>query len=115
MSSLANGARVVLNVASAATNTTGAPRSGMSAFGSASFAVVWDALTGAIGGTVKLQVSNDGTTWIDKSGASVVLAGASSSTMISVTNVTEEYYRAVWTKTGETGGTIVVTARATRR
>lgn len=117
MSSMALAPKLMLDVETAATNETGPAQSGCAAYATLSAQVVWAGLTGSIGGTVKLQVSNTGAagSYTDKSGASLVLSGASGASMIAVSNVAEEFYQAVWTKTGETAGTIVVTARATRR
>lgn len=80
---------------------------GLQTFGSAQ--VVWSGLTGTVNGTVQLNVSNDGTDWDSKSGASVTLSGASGHATISLNGVaSEEFYQVVYSHTGVTGGTVDV-------
>lgn len=72
----------------------------------ASFHLIWASLTGSVDGTVKIQVSNDGTNWVDKSGASINLSGASGNDLISLTTVTENFYKVVYTHNSISGGTM---------
>jgi hypothetical protein len=78
---------------------------------SASVQVVWAALTGTINGILSIECSDDGVNWKPKLNptvaAAITVSGASGQDTISFDqNVTERYYRAKWTKTGVTGGTI---------
>ncbi len=66
----------------------------------------WASLTGTIDATVTLQSSNDGTTWEDKAGAVLTVAGASADGILSLTNITETAYQAVYAHNGVTGGTL---------
>lgn len=107
--------QTILNAATAGSNqTTQIVDTG--AYPRVSFQVVWTSLTGTVDGAVKLQSSNDNTNWIDKTGATFTLSGASGSNLISLNGVvTEKYYRAVYTKNNVTGGTISVIAFAKER
>jgi hypothetical protein len=55
-------------------------------------------------GTVKLQESNDGTNWVDVSGASLTLAAGSSCPVLSFTPRCR-YNRFVYTKNSNSSGT----------
>ena len=74
---------------------------------SASFHVHWASLVGS-GASIgfNVQVSNDGTNWVAKTGATSTSSGASGSDMISLTNVTEKFYRVQAVPTNVTSGTI---------
>lgn len=72
----------------------------------ASFHVVWASLTGSVDGVVKIQVSNDGTNWVDKSGATFTMSGANGSDLISLTSITEQFYKVVYTHNSISGGTL---------
>ena len=102
----------ILSAVSAASNQTSAAVD-TGSFPRASFHIIWTGLTGTIDGTVKLQVSNTGANWVDKSSSTVTLSGASGADLISLNGVsTEKYYRAVYTKNSITGGAITVVAFA---
>jgi hypothetical protein len=104
----------LLDSVSAASNQASAAQA-TDAYPRLSVHIIWSSLTGTVDGTVKLQVSNTGGDWVDKTGASVTLSGASGADMISLNGVcTEFYYRVVYTKNNITGGTIsaVVAAKA---
>lgn len=76
-------------------------------FTNAAVQLNWAALTGTIDASVKLQVSNDNSSWVDKSGAVLNLSGADGSGMINlVGSVTEAYYRLVYTHGSVSGGTL---------
>lgn len=102
----------LLDAASAASDQISSAES-TDAYPRLSFHVIWASLTGTIDGTVKVQVSNTGGDWVDKTGASVTLSGASGADMISLNGVvTEHYYRVVYTKNNISGGTITVVGAA---
>jgi hypothetical protein len=102
----------MLDGVSAGSNQTSAAED-TSVYPRVSFHVIWSGLTGTIDGTVKLQVSNTGGDWVDKTGASVTLSGAAGADMISLNGVaTEFYYRVVYTKNNITAGSITVVAAA---
>lgn len=63
-----------------------------------------------LGGTVKLQASNDNTDYVDISGASQVIASAASH-IFNVVNAAYKWVRVDWAQTGGTGtltATIVI-------
>lgn len=55
-----------------------------------------------LGGTIKLQASNDNSDYVDISGASQVIASAASH-IFNVVNAAYKWVRIVWTQTGGTG------------
>jgi hypothetical protein len=57
-------------------------------------------------GTIKIQHSNDGTSWADVAAATTIGAGASV-TMLLVTAPCCRYYRPVWAKGANAAGTLV--------
>lgn len=61
----------------------------------------------AADGTIKLQHSNDGTTWGDVAAATTVAAN-STGYYIGVTVAPYVYYRAVWAKGTNAAGTVTV-------
>jgi hypothetical protein len=71
--------------------------------------IVWASLTGTLDATIKMEVSNDGTNWVEKSSASFTLTTASGTDMLSLNGVvTEHYYRIKYTHGNVSGGTVSV-------
>jgi hypothetical protein len=78
---------------------------------SGSFHCKWASLTGVLDGHFDVEVSNDNVTWVEKTGATITVSGASGSNLISLNEVvTETYYRITWEKVGVTGGTVTCNA-----
>jgi hypothetical protein len=78
-------------------------------YNAASFQVNWSSLTGSVDGSVKVQVSNDlacSTCWVDKTGATFSLLGASGSDMISLSAVSERFYRVYYAHGSISGGAL---------
>ncbi len=68
----------------------------------ASVAAQWTQTVATLGGTLKLQASNDGSNWEDISGSSVTVSG-SGSQLWNVQNVGYSKLRISWTQTGGDG------------
>jgi hypothetical protein len=62
--------------------------------------------SGTLAGTFKLQVSNDGTNYVDLSGATDTIAAGAYS-VINVSEAGYRYVRASWTNTGGSGNITV--------
>lgn len=107
--------KLVLDDVSAASNQTSSGVDMGDDTKNSSFQANWSSLTGTIDGTIKVQCSNDGSNWTDKTGATMTLSGDSGSNIISLNGVvTELKCRAVYTKNNITGGSITVIAHAKR-
>ncbi len=73
----------------------------------ASAQVVWSGFTGTLNASFKLQVSdNAGSNWEDKSGTTLSLATTAGNKVVSMTNVTEQFYRLLYLHGSVTGGTV---------
>lgn len=85
--------------------------------GRASFWASWASLTGTLDGALKVQVASTAGPpaageWVDKTGATFVVSGATGANAISVTNLTERWARLVYTANNVTGGTVTANCHA---
>ena len=76
---------------------------------SATFQVTWASLTGTLDAEVTIEASNDGTNWVERPGASLVLASASGTDIIALNGTAmERYYRIHYDQNNVSGGTVTV-------
>lgn len=89
----------------------------VSKMGRLSVWVSWASLTGSVDASFKVQVAStagppESSEWVDKTGAGFVLSGASGAESISITNLTERWFRVVYTDNSVSGGTITARCHA---
>lgn len=76
---------------------------------SATFQVTWTSLTGTLDGEVTIEASNDGSNWVARPGASLVLSSASGTDIIALNGTAmERYYRVHYDQNNVSGGTVTV-------
>lgn len=83
----------------------------------ASVQLIWSGLTGTINGTLTIECSDDNINWDTKNNGVtpcvITVSGAAGNDVLTISEVSEKYYRAKWDNVGVTGGlvTAILTAK----
>lgn len=91
------------------TSDFNAPALIMSQWDRASIQATYDFSGGATSaGTIKLQVSNDGTNFADYANTAIAVTNASTVDFWSLADLQEKHIRVAWDNTSGTGGTVTI-------